>query len=65
MINKKGKIETETVHIDDVQNLILLCEELVKNTSNFLEVHKEMVSFWKKRASDVAPRLLVSHKLDS
>ena len=62
---KKGKIETETVHIDDVQNLILLCEELVKNTSNFLEVHKEMVSFWKKRASDVAPRLLVSHKLDS
>jgi len=62
---EKGKIEAETVHIDDVQNLILLCEELAKNTSNFLGVHREMVALWKKRASDVASRLVVSHKLNS
>ena len=62
---KNGKIEAETVHIDDVQNLISLCEELAKNTSHFLEVHKEMVNFWKKRASDVAPRLIDSAQSNS
>ena len=36
-----------------------------KNTSHFLEVHKEMVNFWKKRASDVAPRLIDSAQSNS
>ena len=62
---KNGKIAAETVHIDDVHNLISLCEELAKNTSHFLEVHKEMVNFWEKRASDVASRLIDSAQSNS
>ncbi|MBG92906.1 MAG: hypothetical protein CL792_02895 [Chloroflexi bacterium] len=58
----KGKIEAETVHIDDVQNLILLCEELAKNTPNFFEVHKKTVKAWKKRALEVSLRLIDSAK---